>query len=91
MKKIVAVLCLALMLGGCTTRTALGECLGLFTIDQKKPELLYDYSYWNLFMGFIFIETIIVPIIVVADGLKCPEAKNLDYVPKAPSKSHTSI
>ena len=62
-----------LVLSGCTTNTNLGRCIGIN--DTPKPDLVYQVNYWNLFVAFIFSETIIVPVVVVLDVLKCPVEK----------------
>lgn len=74
MKKFIAIALILLFLSGCTTRTSFGECIGI--TDNPKPNLVYKVSYWNLFMAFIFSETIIVPVVVVFDSLKCPIGKD---------------
>jgi hypothetical protein len=61
------------LLVGCTSRTEYGECIGAF--DDKKPELHYKASVWNIFLAIIFVETIIVPIYVVVDQSLCPVGK----------------
>lgn len=73
MKKILSMLLIAVALTGCTKRTEFGRCIGIG--GEEKPHLEYEVSYWNIFMGFIFSETIVVPIVVAADQLYCPVAK----------------
>ena len=70
MKKLFLALIMSVFLTGCTTSTHLGQCIGV--TDTPKPGLVYKVSYWNLFMAFIFSETIIVPLVVVFDSIKCP-------------------
>ena len=72
MIKSVLVISLLVIISGCTSRTSLGECTGIQ--GPKNPKLIYEYSYWNILMGFIFSETIIVPVVIVFDALKCPVA-----------------
>lgn len=60
----------ALLFTACTTRTEYGHCVGLS--DDRDPKLHYKVSVWNVFLGVAFVETIIVPIIVVVDDLYCP-------------------
>lgn len=72
MKKLFVVLLLA-ALAGCATKTEYGDCIGL--IDEGKPGLHYKLSAWNLFMGVLFFELIVPPIIVVVDAAKCPVGK----------------
>ncbi len=74
MKKIFAAALLGLaMLSGCTTRTDAGPCVGV--VDQKKPGVEYELSYWNLFVGIVFVETLVVPTVVVLKELECPISK----------------
>lgn len=68
-KTIVAVLMLGL-LAGCTTKTPYGDCIGAF--DEKKPGVDYKLSVKNLILAIFFSETIIVPVVVVADEIRCP-------------------
>jgi hypothetical protein len=63
---------LALSLVGCTGRTQLGECIGIN--DHENPKLEYNYSAWNIALGALFSETIVVPLVVVFADLKCPVA-----------------
>jgi hypothetical protein len=70
MKKTLAMLLMMTALTGCTGRTAYGECIGAF--DEKKPELEYKMSTMNLVVATIFLETIFVPVVVVAEQTYCP-------------------
>jgi hypothetical protein len=69
MKALTALLIVALVTG-CTSSTPLGECVGAF--DEGDPALVYKTSGWNVAMGIIFVETILVPVVVVVDETKCP-------------------
>lgn len=71
--KRLTILLVALMLTGCTTKTQYGECIGAF--DNKKPDLEYKLSALNLALAVIFSETIVVPVVVVADETRCPVGK----------------
>lgn len=84
MKKLMIVALLAVMLSACTERTEFGECIGVN--GPEVPELVYAYDAWNIAMGVIFSETIIVPIIVVLDGYKCPIATTAVATPEQPSQ-----
>jgi len=55
---------------GCTSKTKYGPCIGIN--DQENAKLQYSYSAWNVAMGAIFSETIVVPLVVVFAELKCP-------------------
>lgn len=68
--KFVVASVLALMLTGCTSSTPLGPCIGIN--DQENEKLQYSYSAWNVAMGAVFSETIVVPLVVVFAELKCP-------------------
>lgn len=73
MKLNALLLALALAVSGCTTRTSGGECIGI--ADDKVPGVQYKVSVWNVIVGLLFIETIVVPVVVVADELMCPKEK----------------
>lgn len=70
MKKILAILMVAAMLAGCTSKNEYGKCIGAF--DNKKPGVEYKLSIWNTVMAVIFVETVVVPVVVVADQTLCP-------------------
>lgn len=65
----------ALLLTGCTTETPYGNCIGID--DNKDPALIYKIDEWNVFLGIIFSESLIVPIIVIVDDLYCPIGKQV--------------
>jgi len=69
MKRVAAVLMLALLLG-CTSSTEFGNCIGAF--DDKNPKLVYKISKWNAFLAVFFFATAIVPIWVIVDETLCP-------------------
>lgn len=73
MKKLLLALLTVTMLAGCTSRTEHGACVGVN--DPQQSDLYYKVDSWNVFMGILFIETIIVPIVVVNDQLYCPAGK----------------
>lgn len=69
-------LCLILafvLLSGCTSRTNFGLCVGVG--EDRDASLVYKLSHWNIFVAFILVETIVVPIVVIADQLYCPVGK----------------
>jgi hypothetical protein len=71
-KAIIIALCI-ILLCGCTSETKFGKCVGI--ADDKDPSLVYKTNAWNIFMGVVFFEAIIPPIIVLADETSCPVAK----------------
>jgi hypothetical protein len=74
MKKILPFILLAAVFAtGCTERTEFGRCIGV--AGDKDPELAYDVSGWNIAMAVIFSETIVVPIVVLANETSCPVAR----------------
>lgn len=73
MKKIILCAAIAIIAAGCTTKTEYGECIGV--LQDKKPDLEYKLSGWNTFLAIVFSETIVVPIVVVADEFQCPVGK----------------
>lgn len=73
MKKIIVLAVFAAFLSGCTTKTEYGECIGV--LQDKKPDLEYKLSIWNTVLAVVFSETVVVPIVVVANEHSCPVAK----------------
>ena len=71
--KTIAIVLIMAVLSGCTTSTEFGSCVGLF--DDKKPELHYKISAWNLVIGVVFFELVAPPILVVVDETFCPVGK----------------
>lgn len=72
MKKIITLVAMTAFLAGCTSKTEYGNCIGV--MQEKNPELVYELSIWNTAMAIIFSETILVPIVVVANQHSCPVA-----------------
>jgi uncharacterized protein YceK len=70
MKKILAALMIAALLAGCTSSNEYGECIGAF--DDKKAGVEYKLSIWNTAMAVIFVETVVVPVVVIANQARCP-------------------
>jgi hypothetical protein len=54
----------------CTSSTAFGPCVGIS--DDRDPSLTYKVSAGNIFLAIVFSETIIVPVVVIADEVACP-------------------
>lgn len=48
---------------------------GLGNQDLKRQDVNYQLSGWNIFLAVIFVETIFVPIIIVANQLYEPVAQ----------------
>ena len=72
MKKLLLMFAL-IMTASCTSETKYGECIGAF--DDGDPKLVYEVSTNNVIVAAIFVETIIVPIVVVLDKTRCPVRK----------------
>jgi hypothetical protein len=70
MKSLIAMALIGLTLAGCTTETKYGECVGAF--DARNPKYEYKLDTVNTVLGIVFIETIFVPVIIVADETVCP-------------------
>lgn len=70
MKKILLVATMIAMLSGCTSSTQYGSCIGV--ADDKEPTKQYKLSVWNTFLAIVFSETIVVPIVVLANETYCP-------------------
>lgn len=70
------ILVLTIFLAGCTSERTLKDgktyqCVGIDKAESV-PEVVYKISKWNAFLGVIFIETIVVPLVVLADDFYCP-------------------
>ncbi len=63
-------------LGGCTSETEFGKCVGLG--EDQRPELIYKVSKWNVFLAVIGFELIAPPIYVVVNQTFCPVGKRKD-------------
>lgn len=74
MKKILLLAIAAVFLTGCTRHTEYGNCIGLVN-SRPDPSLVYEVSVWNVIMGVVFIETIIVPVVVLLNSTHCPTGK----------------
>jgi hypothetical protein len=68
-KIVIATLCL---MCSCTFRNSQGECVGLVSQDHKNPGVEYRISWWNIALGVIFSETILIPVVVAIDDFECP-------------------
>lgn len=68
-----ALLVVTLSVSGCRSETDLGECVGVN--DTRDPGLTYKVSIRNVILGVFFIETIVVPLVVLFDELSCPVAR----------------
>lgn len=60
----------AIMLSGCTSSNQYGNCKGAF--DKPEPGVEYELSVWNTVLAIVFVETIVVPVVVVANETVCP-------------------
>jgi len=79
MKKFLTTMLLGLVLfagTGCDSETSLGECVGV--LEEKKPNLRYEYDAGNIILAVIFSQTLVVPAIVIFDSLECPVAKRAE-------------
>lgn len=70
MKKLCIASILIALLAGCTSKTAHGPCIGAF--DDRAPGVEYRMSVMNDVIAVIFVETIFVPVVVVAEQTMCP-------------------
>jgi hypothetical protein len=61
-----------LMSAGCTSEGYRGNtCVGIADPDEN-PELEYKLSAWNITMAILFSPSVIVPVYVLVDEVKCP-------------------
>lgn len=72
MKRLMAIVMLTALMG-CTTKTEFGDCIGAF--DDGQPGVKYKLSVWNTVLAVVFSETIVVPVLVVANEARCPVGK----------------
>ena len=70
MKKLSLLLALMLVLSSCTQTTPYGKCIGVMDKESEGKE--YAISWWNSFVGIIFVETLIVPTVTILWDIKCP-------------------
>jgi hypothetical protein len=71
MRRMILTVALAAMLvSGCRSRTQYGDCIGV--ADDPDPKLVYRMSTRNVVLACLFVETIFVPVLVVAQSFKCP-------------------
>jgi len=68
--RVILVACLLAICAGCQSRTNFGRCIGAF--DDRRPELEYRLSIRNTVLAAVFVETIFVPVLVVANQTLCP-------------------
>ena len=69
-KRLFGLALLVLLFSGCTESTEHGECIGLG--QDKDPAFNYRVDKSNAFVALIFVETLIVPIVIIADNILCP-------------------
>jgi hypothetical protein len=72
MRYILAIV-LMLLVTSCTGHTRYGQCIGIDDVGDQN--LIYRPSVWNILIGIIFVETIIVPLVVILTEAECPVAK----------------
>lgn len=70
MKKLISILLLTALLVSCESHNEYGACIGL--IDKGKPDKEYELSALNTVFAIVFVETVVVPVLVVAFETKCP-------------------
>ena len=68
------IIALCLILSACDTSNHYGKCIGPFNKEDKNPKLDYEVDGWNVVLSIIFVETIIVPVVVLGYDLECPYA-----------------
>ena len=55
-----------------TGSTEYGDCVGL--LDERDPAYVYEAPVGNLIVGFVLVETIVVPGVILLKELWCPIA-----------------
>jgi len=67
-------ICAVMAFTACTTSVEIGgrdvPCLGIG--EDADPRYRYDVDAWNVAGGIIFFGLIVPPVIVLADGWRCP-------------------
>lgn len=73
-KTVVLTLLMLFMLcfSGCRKDTRYGECVGVLTASSHDPNLKYETSFRNAVLAVVFIETVVVPVLIVGWMLFCP-------------------
>jgi hypothetical protein len=69
MKKLTALLVL-MIAQACTTQVNGKPCVGI--MDEKEPNVKYEFSAGNIFLALLFSETLFVPALVLTKRLECP-------------------
>ena len=59
---------------GCNSATKYGRCVGAFQEDRRDPNLVYELSTWNVFLGIAGVPLIFPPILVLHHETYCPTA-----------------
>lgn len=72
--KYLSLLLVLLLTVGCTSSTEFGKCVGVN--DRKDSTLEYKYNTKNIILSLLFLETLVVPLVVVFDEIQCPQGKN---------------
>lgn len=75
---VAAIVVASVMLSACSGSGIVGahrySAYGVINQDQNKnPNIIYRVSVWNCILGVVFIETIVVPIVVVGWQLFVPD------------------
>jgi len=73
MKRIIAAILFCTVLTSCKYSNSNGRCVGPMNQNERETNTEYEASFWNMFMGIIFIETIIVPVVVFGYASECPK------------------
>lgn len=71
MKKFLMLTLICASLVGCDSHNEHGKCIGL--LDDGEPGVRYELSILNTALAIIFVETVIVPVVIVAKETKCPK------------------
>jgi len=69
-KYLLATLIACSLISGCRSKTEYGKCVGID--DTQDPKLEYKLSVRNVVLGCFFVETVIVPVLVLVDETYCP-------------------
>ncbi len=66
----------ALSFSACESSNEYGECMGIADDPPASQECTrYRVSVWNAVLSFIFVETIIAPVLWATSYAKCPTSE----------------
>lgn len=89
---IVLTIIMLLSISGCESYRVMSDgknepCVGV--LEDRNPNVKYKLSTRNLIVGFVFLEMVIPPIVILANETLCPvDYHTVPVVPVQPSTVH---